>query len=133
MREGKSAAPAEKTTRLTAKAIADSLRTGRFRFSSEAQLQESIAEVLTAAGIPFEREVRLSAHDRADFLCGVVAIEVKIAGSLAALTRQVHRYAALPQVGAILVVTSRHRLAGLPDQLQGKPVLVVSLADARAF
>lgn len=33
-------------------AIADSIQARRFRFSSEVEIQDGIAEVLTAAGIP---------------------------------------------------------------------------------
>jgi hypothetical protein len=112
-------------------AVATALRRHRFRFGAEHELQEGIAQVLSTASIAFRREVRLSDEDRIDFLCeGGVGLEVKVDGSLAALTRQLHRYAQSAEVRALVVVTSRVRLSALPREINGKAVEVVTLAGA---
>jgi hypothetical protein len=53
--------------------------------------------------------------------------QLKLGGSLAGLTRQVSRYASLPSVGAVLVVSMRARHAALPERIAGKPLRVVTL------
>ena len=108
-------------------AITRALRAHRFRYDAEAELQEGIGRVLTAAGIGFEREVSIGRGDRIDFVAGGVGIEVKRAGGLSAVTRQLHRYAQAPTITALVLVTDRMQLARLPDTLAGKPVQVVSL------
>ena len=103
-----------------------------FRFSDEETLQDGIESVLIDAAIPYEREFHLSGRDRLDFLVdGSIAIEVKIKGTTPELTRQLHRYAADPRVQAIIVVTSRMRLAMQPPVLQGTPLHIVSLAESQ--
>lgn len=96
--------------------------------SSEADLHLAIAQVLTSAGVRFEREVVLSRKDRIDFLADPdVGIEAKIDGSRSSLLRQIDRYAALDRIGAIVVVTNRARLLDMPTTLRGKPVHAISL------
>ena len=78
--------------------LAEHLRTTltkrRLPAATELALQDAIALAFTAAGIAFEREVHLSAEDRVDFMVeGNVGVEVKIAGGLSEVTRQLHRYA----------------------------------------
>lgn len=95
-----------------------------FTFADERELQDGLAIVLEPLGAV--REVRLGPTDRIDFLLPVgVGVEVKIDGSLPALTRQVHRYAQREEIAALIIVTSRRRLADLPDEMNGKPVRVV--------
>jgi len=53
------------------------LRRSRLRVGDEAALKLSIEEALTAAGAGFEREHRLSAADRIDFLFASVGLEAK--------------------------------------------------------
>jgi len=103
-----------------------------FRFQDEVELQDGIAIALGRADIPHRREVVLSPKDRIDFMLNDgVGIEVKIDGSVSALTRQLIRYAKLPQISALLVVVSAIRLSNLPSQIEGKPV--VCLRMMRAF
>lgn len=103
----------------------------RFYYSDETVLQDSIERVLLGNGIPFKRERYESDGERPDFMVGGIALEVKIKGGTAALTRQVYRYAKLPTVSEIVVVASRSRLAGgLPEEINGKPIRVVSLASS---
>ena len=100
------------------------LRAHRFSFTCEIELQDGIASLLEA--LPgYAREVRLSAYDRPDFMVGTTAIEVKVDGSLAALLRQLYRYARHEAVQEIIVVTSRRKLAALPASLGAKPVTAV--------
>jgi len=80
------------------------------------------------AALGAQREVRVGSADRIDFLLpGGLGVEVKINGSLSGLTRQVHRYAQREEISALIVVTTRHRLAQLPDTMHGKPVRVVKV------
>lgn len=110
-------------------AIIQAITSHRFAISNEAMLQDAIAIVLEHdAGIRFEREVILSARDRIDFLLdGGIGLEVKVDGSLAALTRQLHRYAQHGRINGLIVVTNRARLRAVPSTLNGKPVRVASL------
>ena len=95
--------------------------------ASERDLSDSVERLLV--GRVYDREHRLTARDRLDFLVGGVAVEVKIAESLAGLTRQCFRYAEHVDVHAILVITTLNRLRRLPPSMCEKPVLVLCLAD----
>lgn len=100
----------------------------RYRYSDEHQLHDGIAQALAAAGVTAVAEARLSAADRIDFLAGRVGIEVKVAGTAAAVTRQMRRYAASPDVDALVLVTNRARHRAMPAEIGGKPVRVVWLS-----
>lgn len=116
-----------------AERLAAVVRGYRYAFADEAELQDGVAAALARAGVPFRREHVLAGVGRIDFLAGPgIGLEVKVGGSLTDLTRQVHRYAAHPDVAALVVVTSRLRLGYLPATLGGKPVRVVALL-ASAF
>lgn len=92
-------------------------------FSSEDVLQSQIAQMFTEIGISFQREVRLSAQDRIDFLVeDGLGVEVKIKGSPHAIYRQCKRYCASGQIRTLLLVTGRSM--GLPDQINGKDCYV---------
>lgn len=110
------------------KALVEALRSVRFRFSSEEDLQLGIDQLLRKREIVFEREVRLGPHDRIDFLVeGGIGIEVKIDGSAAELGRQALRYALHERVREIVLVTTRASHRDQPPTLEGKPVTVVYL------
>ena len=96
--------------------IIRSLHSVQFHCNSEEELQDGIAELFPSA----EREVRLSGTDRIDFLIGGIGIEVKMAGSLAGVTRQLHRYAQSERVNALILVTTKHRHDMLPSYINGK-------------
>ena|SRR6266536_1553684 len=106
--------------------LVDLLEGKRFNEASEDALQRGIAEVLSGAGISFKREVPLTRGDRIDFLVGAIGVECKTDGSLSALVRQLFRYAQADQVEALVVVTTRLRLARLPPSFNGKPITVVA-------
>ena len=79
-------------------------------------------------GLEHEHEVRLDDHSRIDFLTAAgVGIEVKIAGSVEDVLRQLIRYSQHPRVQALVLVTTiaAHRV--MPRELGLKPVLVCSL------
>lgn len=92
----------------------------RFVYSHERQLQDGIALALSDAGIEHEREAQLGKAGRVDFLADGVAVEIKVAGSRAAVLRQLHRYAEHHAVSAVLLVTPSLRLH-CPEWLVGKP------------
>lgn len=107
-------------------------------FTTEAQLQDVLATRLwdeALLGNPitgYSRELRLDEHNRIDFLVELnevsrVGIEVKIGGSLAALTRQLERYAAFPQIDQLLVITTKANHHHIPNVIGGKPVVLCSL------
>lgn len=103
-----------------------------YRHGSEIQLHEGIEGVLLGAGIEFQREVVAGPADRFDFLCppGVV-IECKVKGSMPEALRQIDRYAARPDVAAVVLVTTRFwGGGGVPAQLHGKPVHTVKVKGA---
>jgi hypothetical protein len=99
----------------------------RFDLQDEKRTQVQIAGMLTAAGVPFEREVRLSDEDIVDFLvAGGIALEVKIKGPRMPIFRQLERYAQHNVVEAIVLFTSVSML--LPGEIGGKPAAVASLS-----
>lgn len=100
----------------------------RYRYRDEDALHAGIEQVLAGAGIVATAEARLSARDRIDFLAGPVGVEVKIAGSNADVIRQLGRYATHPEIGALILVTTRARHRTIPRVIGGKPVLVVWLS-----
>jgi hypothetical protein len=110
-----------------AQTLADLLSGHRYRYSSETDLQAAIAKLLDRAGIDYQREFRLNAHDRPDFMLGDVAVEVKIDGSLASVVRQISRYAEHDAVRAIVLVSTRAVHRSMPAAFNGKPVVVASL------
>ena len=107
-------------------AIEARLRANAYHVGSEQDLQDAVAAVLAEVG-PAREWVH--GRDRPDFFVDGVAIEVKVDGSLSALTRQCYRYAQIEEVAAILVVTNRHRLAQLPAEMNGRPVRVVMVGS----
>lgn len=99
----------------------------RFNHVSERELQDGIAQVFLLRGIRFDRELRLGPEDVPDFVVDGIAVEVKVKGSLSAVTRQLHRYAQHKQVRAVVLVTAKAQLANQPAEMNGKPVLVVKI------
>ncbi len=112
--------------------VADVIRLvqrSRLDLSSEKHLQEGVAEVLQAAGIPYEREKRLSPKDIPDFLiAGGVVVECKMRNKSKKMDifRQLARYATYPEVTAIILASNV--TMGLPPELEGKPLFAASLS-----
>lgn len=112
---------------MKAETVTAALRATRFAFANERDLQDGIAQAFDYFGVQFTREVEIATGDRIDFLIGTIGVEVKIGGSLANFTRQLHRYAQSDDISALVVVTGRRRLEGLPETLAGKPIHIVGL------
>jgi len=110
--------------------IAATLRSRRFRYATEAELQAAIFEALFDEGYLPEREAHLDSGDRIDVLCGRVGIEVKVAGSARGVLRQLRRYAKCEELDALILVTDRVNHLGVLQAIDSKPVEVVSLAEA---
>lgn len=79
-----------------------------YRFGSEVQLHERLAQVLGDAGVSYVREKVLDARNRADFWLDGIVIEVKIDGSLPEALAQVGRYINLPDVHGVLLASTKH-------------------------
>lgn len=128
-------------TALTPASLASFLAGFKYRFTNEVELQRGIDQVLREWGASYEREYRLNKTDRPDFLVAPdrraegeriapgIAVEVKIGGSTAEVTRQVHRYLQHEEVAGVMLVTSRFRHQ-LPAEINGKPVAVFHIAVA---
>jgi hypothetical protein len=99
--------------------------------TDEATLQLAIAHCLDLHCVTYEREVRLNADDRPDFMVGDVAIEIKVGGSASAVLRQIHRYAQHDRVKEILLVSTLANHIGLTESFNGKPV--IGLFVGRSF
>jgi hypothetical protein len=108
--------------------LASAVRSHRYRYANEDELQQGLADALTDAGWEVEREVRLDRFSRIDLLIGRIGIEVKVASTAAEVERQVRRYLETRLLDGIVVVTSRVRHLGLPANIDGRPVEVVTLA-----
>lgn len=111
--------------------IQQALAPVRIRYACEKDLQIGIAETLTAAGVPFEREVYLNAKDRVDFRVAKVGVEVKTEGSVTQVTRQLHRYAQSSEVEAIVLVTDKAKHRAVPRKMNGKTVEVIWIPSIR--
>ena len=108
--------------------LADVIEGYRFASASEDLIADGVDAALLRAGEEVEREVVLGPHERVDFLTpDGICIEVKVGGSLMDLVRQLQRYAQHERVRALLVVTNRSKLLGVPPELSGKPIAVASL------
>lgn len=93
--------------------------------TDEYALQDAIDLALRRAGAAPLREVRLTAADRIDLLIGTVGIEVKVAGSVAAVERQLRRYATCGLISELVLVTTRVAHTAIDDV--GCPLHVVPL------
>ena len=149
------AAPAEDAALARAEAVlaqvADTIGRFRYLFATESALRDQMAARLARPAWVIAVERRYGVRNRVDIEVtaeGVrVAIEVKTAGSLGAAVMQCERYAALPEVDAVLLVSaapwaggaaarSWRRLGGVVDgrggETDGKPFRVLRAA-ARFF
>lgn len=114
---------------MTIERIISILRPLRLTLADEKRLQCEMADAFTAAGLPFEREVRLSQRDVIDFvLDGGTGIEVKVKGGKRDIFHQVERYAEHDAISELLLVTNVPM--GMPEEVCGKPVYVHHLFRA---
>lgn len=112
------------------KRVVEIISRARVDLSDEKRTQRDISEVFTGAGIPHEREVKLTKKDIVDFMVGDVAVEVKLKTGTSKMDiyRQLVRYAESEKVKALVLVTNL--AMGLPETIKGKPVYFVSLGRA---
>lgn len=121
----------EQTTE-TISAIRKALSGYVFRVRDEAELQDLVSEILTLAELDHRREA-IAPGGRFDILvAGGVVLELKRQAAASAVERQAQRYALVPDVKAVLVVTTSsrlaHQLADYPySTLGGKPFGAIAL------
>lgn len=112
--------------------VAEIIRRLRAPLCVEVETQAVIETALRAGlpGVLVEREKRLDARDRPDFLVdGGIVVEVKLKGaSKMGVYRQLARYAGHVRVRAIVLATNTSM--GLPELIEGKPTFYVHLARA---
>jgi hypothetical protein len=104
--------------------VTQRLRTTRFVFTTEGELQQGVAQALAVEGLDVEAEVRVDARNRLDLKVGRVGIEIKIGGTWREVRRQLERYAGLDTIGALVLVTSRPSHRRIEGELARKPVFV---------
>lgn len=110
-------------------AIVDLIRSAKIDLSTEKRAQADVEQLLTQAGIAFEREVRLTESDIVDFMVDYIGIELKLRGARKKeVYRQLCRYARHPRVGSLILASNLSM--GLPGQIEGKDVYFVSLGEA---
>jgi hypothetical protein len=110
--------------------ICDELRRHRLARSTERELQDAIEQVLSErCTLLFAREWKLTSAERIDFFVPPgIGIEVKMAGSVGAVTGQLWRYAKVPAITHLVLVTTRSQLRTVSANLLGKPVEVLYLS-----
>lgn len=112
------------------RAVSDLLQGARLTWQNETQLQAELSALLTDAGIAHEREVALTGPqrtgtERIDFLLlDGVGMEIKVKGSVPAVTRQLQRYAHTPEVVALILATTRPIHTQVPATVAGITVHV---------
>lgn len=112
--------------------------------SEEVDLHGMVAEALSAAGIPHEREYRLGPRERIDFLAwrhvpgryapvaevGAVGIECKKGKPNGTrLLAQIRRYCGHREVASLVVVTPWRRHLPKVREVLGRPVVYVGLNE----
>jgi hypothetical protein len=109
--------------------LVQQLRRRRYRVGQEAWLQMDIEAALTAIGVPFEREARLTTRDRIDFLvAGGIGIEAKTRCSPRQIYRQLERYAAHDAITSLILISGT--ATGLPEAINGRPLFYISTGRA---
>lgn len=112
-----------------------------FNFTSEAELQHAIDQVLGLEGFTFLREVKLSDTDRIDFLIqdgqsdlekSGAGVEVKTRFGNNDVLRQLHRYAGHDRISELFLVTTK-TLHAIPDEISGKRVTTIQLGVSHSL
>ena len=110
--------------------VVNRLRRYRFRFGTEALLQEDVAAALCREKIPFIAECQLDKHDRPDFylLRLQISIECKIDGGPSAVWEQLARYTQHDDVAGLILVSRRRAHHPQATEIGGKPFRYVWIA-----
>lgn len=129
------------------KHLAALIKSYRFNFSNEKDLQDGIAAMFTENRIAFEREVELPVKQqpartqnaivetaakiasvgRIDFKIGKVGIEIKVGGSFHDVAFQLQRYSSSDEIAELILVTTRS-FHNLPLEIGGKKLHKVNLS-----
>ncbi|WP_133158682.1 hypothetical protein [Clostridium thermosuccinogenes] len=93
----------------------------------EYSLQDAIAHLLMASGIPFKKEYKLAPRNRIDFFVeGGVGIEVKKGKpNRTDVVRQLERYASFGDINTIILVVERS--VNIPARINGKRCILFGL------
>lgn len=124
--------------RAAAQKVADVIAAAPLGYwADEADVQIALNGVL-GEYYPVMAEYRLGPRDRPDFLVDVdgvnIVVEVKVAGSRNPILRQLGRYAAHPNVDALVLASSRRTLLHyMPMELHSKPVAVALVGGIQAL
>lgn len=105
----------------------ETLRVGKI--IEEYDLQDKIAKVFDATGIEYQKEFRLGAGNRVDFLTDDgIAVEVKKGKpNRERLMFQISRYAQFEEVQAVIIVVETSLRFPITQSYNGKPCSVVGL------
>lgn len=105
----------------------ETLRIGKI--IEEYDLQDKIAKAFDAAGIEYQKEFRLGAGNRLDFLTGDgIAIEVKKGKpNRERLAYQINRYAEFEEVQAVIIVVETSLRFSITRSYNGKSCSVIGL------
>jgi len=114
--------------------LVELLKTYRYSVGSEDGFQRGVEQVLSEHGIAFVREHSLGREfGRIDFYLPdhQYGIELKVKGSPSQVLRQLHRYAQCPDISALILVTSRARLAVAPAKINGRPLFTAAVWEGQ--
>ena len=112
---------------MTTDDVAQLLRTHQFRQNREKDLQDGTESLLRAHAVDFRREHWFDPVNRVDFWLPDIglALEIKVAGSLTDVAMQLDRYAAVPVVKGLILLTGRRGHGALPSSVRGKSLTIV--------
>ncbi len=113
---------------VTADDVARAVSGRGYRFADEHGLHDLLVGALSHLG-PVEREVVVPGAGRIDLAVGRVGVEVKVAGTPAAVDRQLARYRASGAFDAVVLVTTRPVHLSLSDPGGTVPLRVVVVLD----
>jgi len=108
--------------------IVEAIRSHRFNFTNEAELQQGIALALAAEKIPFLREQTITGAGRIDFWIDYIGVEVKIDGGRSEILRQLMRYAKKDAIHELILVTTKNRHRAMPPTINNKKLFVIYLS-----
>jgi hypothetical protein len=103
----------------------------RYTVGAESSFHAGVELVLQECTVSYIHEFDLGrAFGRIDFYLpdSGTGLELKIKGSPSDVARQLYRYCLSPNIASLILLTPRHRLARMPETMNGKPLLSVSLS-----
>lgn len=112
------------------KKIVETLRQYRIPLDHEKFTQEAIKQIFEENEICMQSEYRLSDRSIIDFYDeeNRIGLEIKLKGSSAKIYDQCKRYCEFSAIDCLVLVT--RKTMGMPEDISGKKVYVVSLGEA---